>query len=93
MKRQSRPGSERLVSELSRHDWSGLRSFIGDASFVPNAIMALASARSETEAMNAYWRIDNVVMVDGRLSEFALSDLLGPNMGTCHLPACSTVSR
>lgn len=58
-----------LSVELARHDWTTFRTFTGDASRVPAAIAALTSAESEEQAEAAYWRIDNVIAVDGRLSE------------------------
>ena len=58
-----------LTAELARHDWTAFRTFLGDASRLPAAITALAVAESDEQAQAAYWRIDNVVAVDGRLSE------------------------
>lgn len=66
-------GVESLRLEIQRHDWSHLRSFRGDASTLPAAIEALVLAESGDEAREAYWRIDNVAMVQGRLSESAAS--------------------
>ncbi|WP_147457008.1 hypothetical protein [Micromonospora pisi] len=58
-----------LSVELAKHDWTAFRTFTGDASRVPVAIVTLASAESDEQAAAGYWRIDNVVVVDGRLSE------------------------
>jgi len=61
-----------LRGEIGRHQWSRLRSFAGDASRLPAAIEALVFAESDEDAKAAYWRIDNVALVQGRLSESAL---------------------
>ena len=60
-----------LSYELARYDWAAVRTFTGDASRLPAAIVALVAAESDEQAMAGYWRIDNVVAVDGRLSEAA----------------------
>jgi len=57
--------------EISRHDWRALRTFEGDGSHLPDALRRLAAARTETEAGDAYWEIDNVVVIQGRLSQSA----------------------
>lgn len=49
---------------MERHDWSKLPGN-GPVSKVPAAIIALQTAQSKSEAENAYWRIDNVVIVQG----------------------------
>ncbi|WP_430502023.1 hypothetical protein ACQRWP_10315 [Micromonospora trifolii] len=71
-------GLEQLRSELGRHDWSALRSYLGGASQLPSAIEALVFAESSQDAKAAYWRIDNVALVQGRLSEsvYALTSCL-----------------
>lgn len=66
--------NERLVplkGELERYDWRRLKSFVGDASSIPAAILDLVSAPSPEVAKHAYWRIDNVAIVQGRLSQSA----------------------
>jgi hypothetical protein len=62
-------GAELLRAEIGRHDWSKVKSFLGDGSMLPNAIQALVFARSDEQARAAYWNIDNVAIVQGRLSE------------------------
>jgi hypothetical protein len=57
--------------EVERYDWSRLRA-MGSASEVPEAISALRRATSAQEAERAYWRIDNVVVVQGALFEAAI---------------------
>jgi len=91
---QPRPQTSRALSlELARHDWAAFRTFIGDASMVPAAVAALASAESSEQALAAYWRIDNVVMVDGRLSEAVepLTPSLLVAMDSAALPAYNTI--
>jgi hypothetical protein len=66
---QEHEAASALAAELARHDWTAFRTFLGDASGVPAAIAALEASESRERAMAAYWRLDNVVAVDGRLSE------------------------
>lgn len=58
--------------ELDRHQWNTLRA-AGTAVDVPLAIEALQSATTEEAAVDAYWRIDNVVVVQGAVYEAALA--------------------
>jgi hypothetical protein len=60
-----------LTAELDRYDWRQFKSFVGDGSSLPSALLALVSAESAEVAKQAYWRIDNVAMVQGRLSQSA----------------------
>jgi hypothetical protein len=53
-------------------DWAALREIVGDARDIPSAVEALILARDEEAADNAYWRIDNHVVVQGQLFESAL---------------------
>lgn len=53
-------------------DWASLRSANG-AEGVPNAILKLINASSLEEADDAYWKIDNEVVVQGALFEAATS--------------------
>lgn len=57
---------------LTLPDWQALREASGDARDVPDAVLALAAANSETKASEAYWRLDNHVVVQGQLFESAL---------------------
>jgi hypothetical protein len=59
-----------LEVELARHDWGRLRA-AGNASGLPDAFRALASAPDAQAADAAYWRIDNTVLVQGSLHESA----------------------
>ena len=58
--------------ELRRHDWARLRSF-SDTTLLPEAIRALAAATDKDTATAAYWRIDNVALQDGCLTESAVA--------------------
>jgi hypothetical protein len=61
------------VWECERYDWSRLDAAQGtSASIVPEALEALRTATSEDAAREAYWRLDNTVVVQGRLFEAAL---------------------
>lgn len=75
--------------ELQRHDWSSLRAN-GDASKVPEALIALQNATDEGEALRAYWRIDNVVVVQGALFEAAFPTVTALSIG---LSNCTDVAR
>ncbi|NBH08282.1 hypothetical protein [Amycolatopsis sp. SID8362] len=56
--------------ELARHNWAGLRSF-ADSATLPDAVRALVAANDTESAKAAYWRIDNVALLDGCLTEAA----------------------
>lgn len=62
-------GLDLLNAEIARHDWRSVRSFHGDGSLLPLAVRRLVLAESRDAAWQAYWGIDNVAMVDGRLSQ------------------------
>jgi len=78
-----------MIWEIQRLDWSSLRAS-GDAAGVPAALLALQQATDEREALRAYWRIDNVVVVQGRLYEAALPTVNALLIG---LTGCTTVAR
>lgn len=78
-----------MLWETERYDWSKLRS-MGSASSVPQAIVKLQNAASEQEAQDAYWRIDNTVVVQGSLYEAALP---AAACAVSALPRCSTPAR
>ena len=57
--------------EISRVDWS-LLPVMGDrSSSVPTSLIGLLEARSEDEAEKFYWKLENVVVVQGQLFEAA----------------------
>ncbi len=56
--------------ELSRHPWASLGA-AGSAAAVPDALRDLVGARDAAAARDAYWRIDNTVVVQGALHEAA----------------------
>ncbi|TQF70729.1 hypothetical protein [Pseudoalteromonas luteoviolacea] len=51
-------------------DWASLKTNVGDAKHVPDAILALLSD-DEDEVERAYWKIDNHVVLQSDLSESA----------------------
>lgn len=53
-------------------NWDDLRAGPGTAADVPAAFADLAQAESDDEAKRCYWRLDNVVVVQGMLHESAL---------------------
>src|SRR5690242_19627431 len=59
---------------LERHDWGSLRA-LRSAREIPEAIASLLAASSEEGARQAYWRIDNSVVVQGVLYQAALPTL------------------
>jgi hypothetical protein len=66
--------------DVERTKWSLLRmAYDRNAAEVPGALRALAAATSEAEVQRAYWRLDNVVVVQGRVfeaAEFVVQPLL-----------------
>lgn len=79
----------RLVeAELGRHDWSALPVMYWEedrASRTGESLAGLLSAREEDEATGFYWKLENVVVVQGQLFEAApaavsvlLAGLAGP---------------
>lgn len=75
--------------ESERYDWSTLRG-MGPASGVPTALAKLQAATSEEEATDAYWEIDNTVVVQGSLYEAALPTAA---CAVLALHPCTTVAR
>jgi len=57
--------------ELERFDWASLRS-ANSAARIGASIEALRTAESDDAARDAYWRIDNEVIVQGQLYEAAV---------------------
>ncbi|MER7997806.1 hypothetical protein [Streptomyces sp. NPDC095613] len=55
------------------YDWSALRCFAGSAAGLPAAVRDLLSAATGATAEEAYWRIDGVALVQGRLSESCMA--------------------
>jgi hypothetical protein len=62
-----------LDDEMSKHAWDSLRSFRGSSTTLPDAIRSLVRADSDDEADAAYWAIDNVTLVQGRLSQSSVA--------------------
>ncbi|QTD50169.1 hypothetical protein [Sulfidibacter corallicola] len=57
--------------ELARHHWAELREASGIADNIPSAILELLKSSRPDEAENAYWKIENHVVVQGQLFESA----------------------
>lgn len=55
-----------LRALLNAVDWATLRVSGGYAEGVPEHLLELVSARTESDAERAYWRLDNHVVVQGR---------------------------
>lgn len=56
-------------------DWPALRTDSGNGAGIPQALTDLWEATSEEMARDAYWRIDNEVLVQGQLYEAAVPTL------------------
>jgi hypothetical protein len=61
-----------MIWEIERYDWSKLRPE-GSASQVPHALRELQLAATESEALAAYWKIDNTIVVQGQVYQAALA--------------------
>lgn len=59
-----------LKWEIDRVPWTKLRA-AADPAQLSDALFALANATSESAAMEAYWHIDNVAVVQARVFEAA----------------------
>jgi hypothetical protein len=57
--------------ELARVDWSKLREIAGGADGVGRALGRLLAAGTPADATDAYWQIENHVVVQGELFEAA----------------------
>ncbi|MCG8418009.1 MAG: hypothetical protein MJE77_08720 [Proteobacteria bacterium] len=75
--------------ELKRDDWTTLAAQ-GSASAVPQAIADLLSAKTVEQAEEAYWRIDNTVVVQGKLFEAAVPTL---RLVLTSIHQCAAVAR
>lgn len=60
-----------MIWAFRQFEWRNLRA-AQSAAHVPAAIMQLVDAKTSEDAQRAYWRIDNVVVVQGALYEAAL---------------------
>ncbi|MEV5350563.1 hypothetical protein [Streptomyces achromogenes] len=67
------PAGDVLTAELEKYDWPALRSFVGGAASLPASIRSLVSAKSEEEAEIAERGIENIALIQGRLSECVTS--------------------
>ena len=70
--RHQQHGGRHMIWECERYKWTELRA-MGTASNIPEAVERLRASKSEQDAEQAYWTIDNVVVVQGSLYEAALS--------------------
>ena len=61
-----------VEAELGRLDWGKMQCSHGPATKVPEAIRELLAAGNPQEADRAYWKLENVVVVQGQLFESAL---------------------
>lgn len=78
-----------MAWEQDRYSWATLRANMS-AENIPTAIESLRTASSQLKSEQAYWKIDNTVIVQGALFEAALPVV------SCLLEAllrCTDVSR
>lgn len=57
--------------ELGRHSWSELRAASGNATRTPSALRRMLLAVTADDADEAYWALENHVVVQGQLFEAA----------------------
>jgi hypothetical protein len=57
--------------ELNRWDWSNIMMCGGPATNIPLAIRELLSAETGDEAEEAYWKLENFIVVQGNIFEAA----------------------
>jgi hypothetical protein len=70
---------------LDAVDWSRAKSALGQSDFVPGAFLGLVLSRSETEAEQHYWELDNGIVRQGALFE-AAGQLAPAILGALELP-------
>jgi hypothetical protein len=58
-------------AELERPDWNKIRDAGGMATKVPEALRAMLASESSEQVEGAYWKLDNVIAVQGQLFEAA----------------------
>lgn len=73
---------------VAASDWKALSSDSGSADGVPRALMDLVQADDDASATDAYWRIDNEVVVQGQLYQAA-----EPSLEVLLSMACTAMSQ
>lgn len=74
------PTMHKALAELEDVDWPSLHTAHGTAEHVPVALRALAGARDADRLFDAYWKLDNHIVLQGTLYEsayFAVPYILG----------------
>ncbi|MFD2205558.1 hypothetical protein [Kiloniella antarctica] len=61
------------MSEINRHDWRKLETVPSSNSNISTALLDLSRAITKNQAHDAYWRIDNHVIVQGDLYQAAVA--------------------
>jgi len=59
-------------AELDRVEWVAVQQASGSAETVPRSFKELLAASNEDEVKRAYWKLENHVVVQGRLYEAAI---------------------
>jgi len=61
----------KVLEQLDEINWSSLHTAHGTAENVPIALKALASAQNDSQLFDAYWKLDNYIVLQGTLYESA----------------------
>lgn len=59
------------LKQLNEVNWSSLYTAHGTAEHIPIALNALASAHNADQLLDAYWKLDNYIVLQGTLYESA----------------------
>jgi hypothetical protein len=59
------------LAQLEEVNWSSLKTAHGTAEHVPVALRALAGAQDASQLFDAYWKLDNYIVLQGTLHESA----------------------
>ncbi|WP_322761460.1 hypothetical protein [Frankia sp. Cr2] len=65
------PVVRKELARLDEVDWSSLRTAHGTAEHVPAALRALREAEDTASVHDAYWKLDNYIVLQGTLYESA----------------------
>jgi hypothetical protein len=74
-----------LDAMLGGVNWAQVRSALGGSAYVPAALARLIEADSEDEAREAYWELDNGIILQRRIFD-AARQIVAPLMISLHRP-------
>lgn len=81
-----------LYGLLQTVDWNHVRSAMGGSGFVPESLKRLNQAKTDEEANEAYWTLDNRVVVQGQLFD-AARWVVGPLVSTLQAGVAAPARR